>query len=79
MKDRMSYSIQDQYVVDLTRVDTVVNRGDSDKLNSNFNTSTNKSTTFEVEVELLDPNRHPDDSAELLVSTIRSLLSSAST
>lgn len=75
----MSYSIQDQYVVDLTRVDTVVNRGDSDKLNSNFNTSTNKSTTFEVEVELLDPNRHPDDSAELLVSTIRSLLSSAST
>jgi hypothetical protein len=75
-KDRMSYCIEDQYVVDLTRVDTdTVNRlANNDGASRPF-AGSSASTSFEVEIELLDPARNLDVSAGTLLSSIRSLLS----
>ena len=73
----MSYAIQDQYAIDLTRVDSRPDANSNHGPNPSANA--NSATTFEVEVELLvdTARQSADDMAECLVTAIRSLLSIA--
>jgi mRNA capping enzyme, beta chain len=75
-KDRMSYRVEDDYAVDLTRVDTELIKITPPNTNSSNNGRADApATTFEVEIELLDAMKPPSYSAQLLLTCIRSLIS----
>lgn len=74
LKDRVSYNVDGEYCIDLTRVDVL-----SEEPSAAGAQNTLASPSYEIEVELLRrENREPRDfehSAQLLMSTLRSLLS----